>query len=76
VCSFHLCKVLLYDDSNYPAWLVLVPQVPDVFVRAPPRFQVCERWEPGSLTGALSRTVPRQSRCRASVVPCARVSSC
>ena len=24
--NFELCQVLLVDDSNYPAWLVLVPQ--------------------------------------------------
>ncbi|KAK9837028.1 hypothetical protein WJX81_008115 [Elliptochloris bilobata] len=30
VLSYPLCKVLLFDDSNYPAWLVLVPQVPNV----------------------------------------------
>uniref|UniRef100_A0A061SI96 Histidine triad protein n=1 Tax=Tetraselmis sp. GSL018 TaxID=582737 RepID=A0A061SI96_9CHLO len=26
VCSLGLCKVLLMDDTNYPCWVVLVPE--------------------------------------------------
>ena len=37
ILAYHLCRVLLYDDSNYPAWVVLVPQVPNVTVSAAPR---------------------------------------
>ena len=33
-----LCTVLLMDDSNYPCWLVLVPQRNDIKVYA--------RWMP------------------------------
>ena len=38
ILSYRLCRVLLYDDSNYPAWVVLVPQVPNMTVSAAPRL--------------------------------------
>lgn len=31
--ALPLCKVLFVDDSQYPGWLVLVPQQPDIRVR-------------------------------------------
>ena len=33
VTSLELCQVLLVDDSNYPAWLVLVPRQNGLTVR-------------------------------------------
>ena len=38
VLRMDLCTVLLMDDTNYPCWLVLVPQRKDI--------KVSVRWLP------------------------------
>ena len=63
ITCFELCQVLLMDDSNFPCWLVLVPQQNGVTVRCRPSIQL-----PAAIHTALNHCQQRHPACPQEVI--------